>query len=172
MSAKSVRQAIADYLRPTQGISKMFRDEPWIVTSEAWTQPDGLPGTVAYVHIDREAETRYALAGANPFGIGKALEYMVSIVVLYQYDIPDQPDDKDSWVDGLDELLDALKARVRADPTLGTGPGGVIWQAGEGGHMGGPDLEVQRDLPKLHHGKVLSWNALQFKVTEMVGTDA
>lgn len=172
MSAKTVRAAIADYLRPTPGIAKMFRDEPWIVTAEAWTQENGLPGTVAYVHIDREAETRYALAGWNPTGLGKAISYDVSIVVLYQYDIPDQPDDKDSWVDGLDELLDALKARVRADPTLGTGEGGVVWQAGEGGLPGGPDLEVQRDLPKLNNGKVLSWNALQFKVTEMVGTDA
>lgn len=170
MSASLVRAAVADYLRPTPGITKMFRDEPWIVTSEAWLTPDGLPGTVAYVHIDRDSETRIALTGINPDGLGKVISYELSIVVLYQYAIPDQPDDKDSWVDGLDTLIDDLKARIRADPTLGTGPGGVVWQAGEGAFGGGPDLEVQRDLPKLHHGKVLSWNALTLKLTEMAGT--
>jgi hypothetical protein len=160
--ARQVRAALAAYIAPTPGISQMFKDEPWIVTAEAWETPDGLPGTVAYVHIDSESETRVTVTGSP--SAGKRVDYAVSIVILYQYVIPDNPDGKDSWVDGLDDLLDALKARLRADPTMGTGAGGVVWQAGQDDS----DLSIARDLPKLNHGKVLSWNAMQLRVTEML----
>jgi hypothetical protein len=161
MGAKHVRAALRDFIAPTPGISQMFKDEPWLVTAEAWETEDGLPGTVAYVHIDDEHESRLTITGSPE--TGKRIDYKVSIVILYQYTIPDEPGSKDEWVDGLDDLLDALKARLRSDPTMGTG-GAVIWQAGQADG----DLHITRDLPKLNHGKVLSWNALQMDVTEML----
>lgn len=162
MGAAAVRTALASYIAPTPGITAMFRDEPWIVTAEAWTTEEGLPGTVCYVHINHESETRIAATGDG--ATGKRIDYEVGIVILYQYTIPDAPVGKDSWVDGLDQLIDTLKARLRADPTMGTGENGVIWQAGQNDG----DLAIQRDLPKLHHGKVISWNMLQLQVTEML----
>lgn len=161
MGAKAVRAALRDYIAPTPGISQMFKDEPWLVTAEAWETEAGLPGTVAYVHIDEEQESRLTITG-SPVA-GKRVDYVVSIVILYQYTIPSDPGSKDEWVDGLDDLLDALKGRLRSDPTMGTG-GAVIWQAGQGED----DLHILRDLPKLNHGKVLSWNALRLQVTEML----
>jgi hypothetical protein len=169
VGAAAVRAAVSGFIATVPGITKMFRDEPWIVTSDAWETEDGLPGTVAYTHINRDQETRYAMSGQDGSGAGKAVVYDMSVVVLYQYVIPDQPDDKDSWVDGLDALIDAIKARLRSDPTLGTGQNGAIWQAGEGDPFGGgADIVIQRDLPKLNNGKVLSWNNLTFKVVEML----
>lgn len=169
MGSAAVRSAVTAFIATTPGITKMFRDEPWIVTSDAWETPDGLPGTVAYTHINNETETRLAMAGQDGSGAGKAVVYDVSIIILYQYVIPDSPDDKDSWVDGLDAIIDNIKARIRSDPTFGTGPGGVVWQAGEGDPFsGGSDLTIQRDLPKLNNGKVLSWNNLTVKIVEML----
>jgi hypothetical protein len=66
-------------------------------------------------------------------------------------------------VDSLDDLLDALKKRLRADPTLGLGAGAKI-QAAQHENA----LTIARDLPKRDGGYVRSWNVLEFQVTEYV----
>lgn len=171
MGAKAVRQAVTDYIGQTSGIARMYREEPTLITGDAWQDPNTkLPGTVAYTHITRDTEQRYALTGDNPTGLGKAIVYEVAIVVLYQYLIPSNPASKDEWVDGLDELIDNIKARIRADRTLGTG-GNPVWQAGEGDPFGGgTDITVQRDMPKMLKGKVLCWTSVEFHAVEMAGT--
>ncbi|QGJ93459.1 hypothetical protein SEA_MUFASA8_9 [Arthrobacter phage Mufasa8] len=161
MGAAAIRTALASYIAPTTGITAMFRDEPWFITGEAWTTEDGLPGTVCYLHINEESETRITVTGSG--SVGKRVDYKVGIIILYQYVIPDAPIGNDAWVDGLDQLIDALKARLRADPTMGT-DGTVIWQAGQSDG----DLRIRRDLPKLHGGKVHSWNVMELEVTEIL----
>lgn len=163
MSASTVRNAVTAYLGNTTGITTFYRDQPWFADAEEWETQNGDPGTVAYMHIDDESEERIVINGGT--ATGKQVTYQIAVVMLYQYAIPDQPLSKDSWVDGLDALIEALKTKIRTDPTLGTGTGGVVWQAGS---VGGKDIEIQRELPKLKDGLVLSWNALTFRVTEML----
>lgn len=162
MAAGQVRAAIRDFVAPTAGITRAFKDEPHFVAEGEWYAADGTPGTVVYVHLDDEEETRLTVTG-DP-SIGKQITYSVSIVILYQYVIPSEEADPADWVDGLDTLLAALKARLRSDPTMGTGPGGVIWQAAQEDGA----LHIARDLPKRDQGVVRSWNVLQFKAIEQV----
>lgn len=162
MAARQVRAAIRDYIAPTAGVTRAFKDEPRFAGEEQWYTADGAHGTVVYVHIDDERETRLTVTGSP--AVGKQIEYDISIVILYEYVIPDDEVDPADWVDGLDDLIGALKARLRADPTMGTGTGGVIWQAAQEDGA----LHIARDLPKLASGVVRSWNVLQFKASEML----
>lgn len=162
MPARAVRQAIRDYIADTPGISNAFKDEPHYVSNDSWYTEDGIHGTVAYVHLDSESETRLVITGFPE--AGQQITYRVGLVVLYEYLIPDDELSPDDWVDGLDDVIDALKERLRVDPHLGTGPDGVIWSAAQ--HEGA--LSISRDLPRKDGGYVRSWNVLQFQVTENV----
>lgn len=162
MPARTIRKAVRDYLAETPGISNCFKDEPHYVSNEAWYTEDGIHGTVAYVHLDSESETRLVITGFPD--AGQQITYNVGVVVLYEYLIPDDEESPDDWVDGLDDVIDALKARLRADPHLGTGPDGVIWSGAQEAHT----LAISRDLPRKDAGFVRSWNVLQFKVTENI----
>lgn len=162
MAARQVRAAIRDYIAPTAGVTRAFKDEPRFAGEDAWYDSAGAHGTVVYVHIDDERESRFALTGTTTSG--QRIDYDVSIVILYEYVVPTEEADPSDWVDGLDDLIGALKARLRADPTMGTGPGGVVWQAAQEDGA----LHIARDLPKLASGVVRSWNVLQFKAAEVL----
>jgi hypothetical protein len=163
MSRRAVRTAITAYLQGIPGITNMYRDAPWQLLGDDWAQQaSGIPGTPAFVHIAKQAETRQTVPAV--IGGQKSVMYDVSVMVLYQYVIPAAPTDKVVWVDALDDLLDAIVGRIRADPTLGTGAGGVVWAAGETEN----GIEVASDLPQTHNGVVLAWNRVDFKVREIV----
>lgn len=162
MAARQVRAAIRDFIAPTPGVTRAFKDEPRFAGEDAWYDADGAHGTVVYVHIDDERETRFVLTGETTSG--QRIDYDVSIVILYEYVVPTEEADPSDWVDGLDDLIGALKARLREDPTMGTGPGGVVFQAAQEDGA----LHIARDLPKLASGVVRSWNVLQFKAAEML----
>ena len=161
MGASSIRQAIQSYIAPTSGLTNTYLDEPHWVSNDAW-YTNGLHGTVAYVHLDRESEERLVINGVPTSG--QQITYDVGLVLLYEYIIPTDEASPDLWVVGLDQLIDALKARIRADPHLGTGPNGVVWSAGQDQNA----IAISRDLPKVDDGVVRSWNVLEFKVLENV----
>lgn len=162
MSASDIRLALKNYLAPTPGISNTYKDEPHYVSNDAWYTADGTHGTVAYVHINREGETRLVITGFPESG--QQVTYHVGVVVLYEYLIPSDEASPDDWVDGLDAVIAALKDRLRADPHLGTGPDGIVWSAAQEMNT----LSITRDLPKSDGGFVRSWNVLEFEVTENV----
>lgn len=162
MGARSIRLALKNYIAPTAGLTNAYKDEPHYVSNDAWYTADGVHGTVAYVHIDEEEESRLVITGFPESG--QEITYRVSVIVLYEYLIPDQEPSPDDWVDGLDDVLDALKARIRADPHLGTGPTGIVSSAAQHDKA----LSIVRDLPKKDGGVVRSWNALAFEVMEIV----
>lgn len=162
MGARTIRQAVRDYIAPTAGLTNTYKDEPHYVSNDAWYTADGTHGTVAYVHIDNETESRLVINGFPESG--QQVTYDVGVVVLYEYLIPPGEASPDAWVDGLDDLIDALKTRLRADPHLGTGPTGVVQSAAQENGA----LSIARDLPKQDNGVVRSWNVLTFKVTEII----
>lgn len=169
MSAATVRSQLQAFLSspPITGLEKVYRDQPWIALGGDWQLSSNAGwGAIGWLHLDEESETRATL----PAVAGqKRVDYRVGLVVLYQYLIPAQLPDgqaEDAWVGPLDALLDAVKARLRSDPKAGTGPGldGVIFQQSQDPQ----DLKISRDLPRRDHGKVWSWQVVEFTVTEIV----
>jgi hypothetical protein len=158
-----IRSAVVNYFTGTPGLSSVSRDEPWFMNGQMWLQ-NGIEGTASFVHIDHQTESRVAMGGQG--GGKKAVTYDIALVIAYQYRIPadETAGQLDTWVDGLDAVLDAIVARLRADQTLGCGSAGPVWSAGEQDM----DIAIQRELPIRDRGKVWSVNYVMFKVTEIV----
>jgi len=165
MPSRTVRAAIRNYLATTAGVTNAYKDEPRYAVEGQWYDQAGAHGTVIYVHIDDERESRIVLTGSP--ATGQRIDYDVSVVILYEYLVPDGEVSADDWVDGLDDLIAALKARLRADPSMGTVavPGGpqLVMAAQEDNA-----LHIARDLPKQSGGVVRSWNVLQFRASEIL----
>jgi hypothetical protein len=162
MPSAQIRSAIAAYFTGAPGLASVAKDEPYFTPGQAWVN-NGLPGVAAFVHIDHQSESWVTIGGA----LGqKAVEYDVALVIQYQYRIPADGSPTDSWVDGLDALLDTIVLMLRADPTLGCGGNGPVWQAG----IKDMDIVIQRDLPiRDNGGKIWSINYVMFKTIEIVG---
>jgi len=157
MPSAGIRSAIVRYFTGTTGLTSVSKDEPWYMDGQMWVQ-NGLEGTAAFIHIDHQTETRSAMGQ-------KAVTYDVALVIAYQYRIPtDTAGGMDTWVDGLDTVLDAIVAKLRADQTLGCGSAGPVWSAGNQDM----DIAIQRELPMRDGGKVWSVNYVMFKVIEIV----
>ena len=162
MPSADIRSAVVKYFTGTTGLTSVSKDEPWYMDGQMWIQ-NGLEGTASFVHINHQSETRVDLGGLG--GGKKAVTYDVALVVAYQYRIPtDTGGGMDTWVDGLDAVLDAVVAKLRADQTLGCGSAGPVWSAGEQDM----DIAIQRELPTRDGGKVWSVNYVMFKVIEIV----
>lgn len=174
MSDGSVRSAIKTYMGAANidGISKWYLDEPWYVAGGQW--PAAIAGSIAYVHIDDTRETRLTmggLVGTMPGGQKMAL-HMVSLVIAYRYRIPTTTTEEiseDAWVAPMDTQIEAVKARIRADPTFGCAAAGPIWQAGQD-LDGTPSIHQVRDLPVTDpkRTQVLCWNRIEIPVAEII----
>lgn len=188
MSIQTVRGAIAAYLNTgvggsIPGLNKIYRGQPtWIDPTRWWELPaEAGTGTIGYLHLAKIDEDRIA----EPAVTGaKFVEYVVALVLICRYKIPPDGTDGvayegDEWVDGQDVTIEAIKALIRADPTLGTSynapnPPGVIydqfpsaiWQAGQS--QG--DLSMVADPPYLDEdgGEVLTFQVLEFHATECI----
>lgn len=168
MSAGTVRAQLLAYLSTPgiTGIETWFADEPWFAAGESWKlSANNGWGAVAWPAITDESEDRLTLPALTG---QKEVTYKVSIVVLFQYVIPAGPASADAYSGPLDSVIEAVKARLRADPKAGTGAGldGVIFQQSQ--DVG--DLHVQRAVPHLAKGggKVIAWNAIETTVREVI----
>lgn len=160
MPSAQIRQAIHDYFVDTPGISQLSKDEPYFTPGQAWLN-NGLPGTACFIHIESQDESWVTMGGV--LGQRRVL-YDVALVVEYQYRIvPNDP--MDGWVDGLDQLLDAVVLKIRADPTLGCADKGPVWQAG----TEKMDVAIRRELAVKNNGKIWNTCFVMFKVNEIVG---
>jgi hypothetical protein len=173
MGDTEVRAAVVDFFKAPAipGIQGIYKDEPWFLDGGKWSLKDnGGWGAVGFVHLDTSNSHRIAVGGADANGTptGQVMEmYTVSLVLQYKYLIPKQLADgmqEDAWVGPLDQIIDDVKTRIRSDPTFGTGPGGVIYQAGQGDGSGGPLIRQSRDLPVTNQQRtqILSWNRIEF----------
>lgn len=158
MASNAIRLAVQSYFQSVAGISTFYKSEPWFAPGEAWTI-NGVNGTAAFIHLGKQNESIIAFEGQIE------VTHFVTIVVLWQYRIPPRTTTgmPDGWSDGLDDLLDAIVLKLRADRTLGTGPGGVVWQAG----INDADVEVERDMPVKNNGKIWCQSFVTFRVQEI-----
>ncbi len=180
MSDRKLRDALVTFLAEPAlpGMQKVYRDMPWLLDGGEWNlAAQGGWGAIAYVHIDDAKESRITFGGENGEGMPtgqKRIDYTVSIVVAYQYVIPTTvPDgqDESAWVDPLDALLDALKDRLRSDPTLGIGSAAsfadaAVFQAGQNDG----DIRLTRDIPRLDRkaARVWSWSRVEFDAVQII----
>ena|SRR5438067_9532570 len=161
MSRATVRAAVLAYFTGTTGMSSLSKDEPWFTPGQAWIS-NGVRGTSCFVHINGQSESIVSTGGAN---LQRAVIYDVAVVIQYQYAIPTNPGpNNDDYVTGLDALLDTIVHKIRADPSLGCGSNGPIWQAG----IHDEDNNVVSDLPQRDSGKVWSISFVKFKAIEIV----
>lgn len=165
MSDASVRQTIQEFFATPSidGIQHVFRDVPWFMDGAQWDVFDNRGwAAVASVHLNRSDETRVTL----PWQTGsKRVEHAVGLLIQYQFLIPadfSQGEAEDSWVEGLDTIIDGVKDRIRSDYTFNNPS--VVFQAGQNPN----DIRIQRDVPIIDKGRVVSWNVIEFDVTEII----
>lgn len=169
MSRAQVRHAVADWLaggiEQIPGLRKVYKAMPMIVYGELFDS-DQMSGSVAvlWLHLADSDADQWSVPAATGGIVGE--HYQVMVQVGYQYLIPSADDDpsigEDDWVDDEDAILAGIKARLRADPSLGN-PAVILVAAREPG-----TLKVSPDEPQLLDGKVLSWHTIEFRVTEAV----
>lgn len=173
MSTGSVRAQVAEFFRTVPTLNAVYLDQSTLIQGETFDLgAQNGSAAVAFVHLPDENETRIALPAVTGM---KDVAYRVGLVILYQYLVPsaavEPATQPDSWVIPLDDVIDAVKNKLRADPTCGGGggglpvtPGGTVLQAGSDRE----DIKIARDLPRWTPGKVISWNVVEFTLHEIV----
>lgn len=166
MSSATVRAALFGFFDGARaaatvpGLNTVYAAQPTFVDGAKWQLAKDLgSGSVAYLHLAEDTETRIALPAVTGW---KRVDYTVGLVVLYQYVIPPDPAGEDSWAGPLDATIDGLKDLIRSDPNCGVPAD--IFQTGQA--PGG--ITIRRQLPRRTSGAVLSWNVLEFAVTEII----
>jgi hypothetical protein len=170
VSTATVRAAVADFVTTAAvpGVGKVYRAIPYWADGADWKLDSKLGnGAVVAVHIVEDAERRNTLPAITG---QKRVDYTVGLAIYYQWLIPSASQashSTDDWVDGLDQIIDALKAAIRQAPTLNDST--VIFQAGQGRiHETMPDLTTKQGMPRRGEGKVLCWSVVELGVTEII----
>lgn len=165
MPSAEVRAAVTEFFASANipGLNKVHSAPPYWVDGSEWDLAASLgSGAVAAVHLVEDSESRItvpALTGQ------KMIEYVVGLMVFYQWLLPSNtltPVDEAAWADPLDIIIDGIKARLRSDPNCGLPA--VVWQSAQSKN----DVRIKRDIPRKFNGKVLSWNVVEFQVTEEI----
>lgn len=173
MSRKLVRNAVAAYFAPTTqgpvvaGLNTVFRSPAREIDgNEFFTGQGGdESGAAAYIAVAHEFDHRMS----HPRVTGKKrATYRVALAILFRSTRTDTADgDHDpleAIQDDLDDIIDGVKDRLRADPTLN----GTVFSAGEGGERGDDDIEIVSYLPRLIGNTTQQWTVLYFVVTEII----
>lgn len=157
MSRASVRAGIVSFLSTPQiaGLAQVYPSYPGQLGEQALGLSAGNgSGAYAIVDLGDDSEVRIAVGGLTA-GI-KHVTYKVMIGLFFASFKPALQAMAD-----YDTLLDALKARIRSDRTLG----GSVWQAGEGAG----DLHTAADVPRANaKGGLTIWSALSVDVIEEI----
>ena len=161
MSRALVRSSVTAWFAPPNvtglyTIARSFpkRFTPGMFRSAAGGgQPGLFSGAVGVVFIVGDSEHREALGGQNSGK--KRVEYVVELQMM-QHSVHPHAEDA---MDDFDLMVDAAKARLRADRQIGTA--GLLFQAGENlleGVYGEPKL--------LADGATEIWGSIRFDCSE------
>lgn len=162
MSRATVRTAIVDYFAPggtpwDTKVGKVFRAHPkQILAAENYAGAGDASGSVAVVVLEREREVRRALGGATS---GKKQVFYTCRLDLFFRSV--KPDGDDA-MDDYDAVVDAVKAKLRADRNLGSPT--VVFQAGE------DELSAEHGDPVLSNNVIHVWGTVRFVVSEILTT--
>lgn len=161
----ALQTGIRDYMRAgaIAGMGRWYRDYPVRTPGAAFGVGTVGPwGAIGWPHLQQVGERRLSLPAK--YGT-KEITYRVGLVLGFQYRVPPNlaDGDEDAWVVPLDQLLDAVCDRLRADQSLG----GICLMAGEG-EGSGPQLTIQRGMPQLDGGVLHLWTAVEFDAVVVI----
>lgn len=163
MSRATIRNAVVQYFTPpaVTGLNALYTSFPKRIPGQDFRkgQPSGTwSGAVGVVVIVGETEERIAIGGATS---GKKwVHYRVRLEVFHH---SIHTHSEDAMAD-FDAVIDAIKAKLRADRYLASAPT-VVFEAGEkylDGDYGEPRT--------LQDGSTETWGSIEFEVSEVLTT--
>ena len=139
------------------GLNQIFTSFPKRINYQVNSQAGQLSRAAVVIFIQSERESRIAIGGA--FNGWKRVDYSV-ILQVYQHSL--ERDAQDAMT-AFDTLIDAIKARLRADHNFGDTTGTLVWQGAE------PEINTTYGEPATNDGGATETFAeIQFDVTEMI----
>lgn len=183
MPLSEVSNAIYYYLHPDQSnianFGTLYQSLPK-VASEADlftnTYPGVGVGVTAYMFFTAQSETREALGG--PHDGRKYRNYTLTLMIIMKSDLPTTEAGQllyNQFIDDLTAWIQSDRNAWTESPELGgQGPyagTGYVWQWGEGGINGGPDLDFQHLIPRTIDGEVTLFQSVcHVQVAEFLNT--
>ena len=174
MSKSTVTDAVHAYLAPEssniQYLGTVYKALPKIA-NEADLFTSSYPGiglgAVIYLFITNQQEHRIALGGAHDGR--KWRQYDLGMLIVFKSDQRQTEDGQTAF----DAFIDSLTEWIQADRTAGTsadsvGPyagTGYVFQWGEGGDHGGPDIRIDYTFPRTLDGGVTLFQAVAHVTT-------
>lgn len=117
----------------------------------------------AVVFIDDEGEVRIALGGASSGK--KRIDYMVAMEIYFRSTDINTDDTQNAF----DELIDAIKARLRLGlHTLGQTDETIVWQAAEGSYGIQTDFMDPDPQPNVGGEPIEHYARMRFEVTQWI----
>lgn len=155
----AVRTAVKNFLQPpaVAGLNKLYRSMPKVIDAKDYTtgQAAGTKnGAVGVVHIRRDFEERRAVGGAT--GGKKFVSHFIELNLFFRSIEPTI----EAATDAFDLLMDATKARLHADRTLGDPTN--VFQAGE------QQLETEAGEAELEGDTIFIWGVVRFIVNQLI----
>lgn len=165
MSRRTIRAAIAIYLTgAVTGIPTVYRGLPALIPGDAWFPSAGAGnqvGCVLCVNIISDTEHRVAVGGAT--GGKKRVDYVVDLQLFFR-SVKPAPINSDAALeatDAFDDIIENLKAKIRADRTAASS---AVWQWGEA------DLTGVYGEPYSGDNGTEWWASIRTEVTEWLNT--
>lgn len=172
MSRATVKTALAAWIAPpiVTGVNLVRTAFPTFIDGGSFIADPGLgTGAVVVLHITADHEERVAMGG--PASGYKRIHYDLDLHIFHlSYLTDSETQDASELADAaFDETVEALKVRLRADRTWGTGAnatsGGFapgIFQAGE------EQLSGRYGIPGLVGGALATWAVITTTVSEFI----
>jgi hypothetical protein len=159
MSKTTVTDAVYQYLQPeTSGITylgSVYKALPKIA-NEADLFTSSYPGqglgSVIYMFMTNQQEHRIAFGG--PHDGRKYRTYDLGLLIVFKSDLRQTEDGQNAF----DDFMDSLVEYIQADRNAGNPQ--VIFQWGEGGETGGPDIRIDYTFPRTLDGGVTLFQAV------------
>ncbi len=153
MPKLTVTQAVYNYLEPSSSnipnLGTVYTALPKVASEEDLftnTFPGLGVGATIYMFITKQYESRIALGG--PHNGRKFRPYDMGLLIVFKSDLNQTVDGQTAF----DEFIDSLTAWIQADRNAGDPS--VIFQWGEGGMHGGPDITIDYAIPRTIAGGV------------------
>lgn len=170
MPLSEVSNAIYAYLEPSnskiENFGTLYQSLPKVANEEDLfvnTFPGVGLGATIYMFFTDQEETRIALGGAHDGR--KFREYILALLVVFKSDL-------NTTIAGqlaYNTFIDALTSQILADRNAGDPS--VIFQWGEGGVSGGPDVKFTHFVPRTIEGGVTLFQSLgHINVCEVLNT--
>lgn len=164
MSKSTVTEAVYQYLKPEtsniQFLGSVYKALPKVANeSDLFTNSyPGLGlGAVIYLFITNQEEHRIALGG--PHDGRKWRQYDLGLLIVFKSDLPQTVDGQTAF----DAFIDSLTEWIQADRNAGNPQ--VVFQWGEGGDRGGPDIRIDYTMPRTLDGGVTLFQAVAHVAT-------